>query len=580
MPRLPRITRPLLQFVGGQAVDTSKMSIHPSLRNLVDHHSINASPEPSGESESEEEEEEQRRKPSPQKTRSQRVVTQMARKDTQSKNKDSNADDTGMSDWNTDRLNGSQGRRIYGSSQSQRSAPLRNIRSGSQKSSAGSNGEGRNPSQNGTRFKAPSEPPKQARGPTPKFKPGNKESSSSPTENGDGGPRKRKRGSVDDGSVDAVKFIKPPLTTRPESGAPTARIQLPPDVKPALHTAAQFRVHPDALFQPPPGAHFNVPSIAKDIQEMPLSPQRLSSSPSPLIKVSSDEIQAPEEFTGPTCLICKSPIPAELFEMFLQNHGKSFLKGGSTDFYLAAASMRWPYQMQALLHRIHRQESASQEWVAKGYPQIDWESLSMRVARHKTELVKVLERKTPSEVRDRYEKRVAVDGHMPAAQAYLMPGRNKGMDGNAADDLLKGLTPGYYGLRGAQMILDELEDLLQAPLAKARKKDKLVGRATVTYLQEVMVPEVGWRLIMDDLGVDETEARKILKDSADIGMLVHSGEEALGTLEEEDLSEEDGDEDDEEEEEEEEECEDGDEEEAEAGSDDDRESGNELDVMV
>ena len=55
------------------------------------------------------------------------------------------------------------------------------------------------------------------------------------------------------------------------------------------------------------------------------------------------------------------------------------------------------------------------------------------------------------------------------------------------------------------------------------------------YIQAVLAPELATLLIMDDMGVDEENARVILRDSIDIGNLLNEEEdEAIDVLNDDD----------------------------------------------
>lgn len=96
--------------------------------------------------------------------------------------------------------------------------------------------------------------------------------------------------------------------------------------------------------------------------------------------------------------------------------------------------------------------------------------------------------------------------------------------------------PGYYGPQGAetisQIIMEKYGDTI-------RKRDKLFSALTfcggVTgYVSSVLVPEVGVRLIMEDMDVNWEKARDIMKESAEYGAV------ANGAVE---ISDDDGDDD-------------------------------------
>lgn len=98
-------------------------------------------------------------------------------------------------------------------------------------------------------------------------------------------------------------------------------------------------------------------------------------------------------------------------------------------------------------------------------------------------------------------------------------------------------VPGYYGPRGARAIQDEILDVLSSELREAAVRDVVVSsRGVGVYVASVLVPEVGLRLVMDDLGVGKEDARGIMEKSAAWGTLVNEEleEEVLEDVEESD----------------------------------------------
>jgi len=80
--------------------------------------------------------------------------------------------------------------------------------------------------------------------------------------------------------------------------------------------------------------------------------------------------------------------------------------------------------------------------------------------------------------------------------------------------------PGYYGPKGASIISAVLLSRLMAPGILTPEMTKPLG--TLEYLNQVLVPEVGIRLISQDRGgISLDEAGEIMKDSVEFGMFVH-----------------------------------------------------------
>lgn len=58
--------------------------------------------------------------------------------------------------------------------------------------------------------------------------------------------------------------------------------------------------------------------------------------------------------------------------------------------------------------------------------------------------------------------------------------------------------------------------------------DKLVSSAGVAgYVQAVLAPELALRLVMEDMGADEEEARTVLRESAEVGNLLNEEEDEV-----------------------------------------------------
>lgn len=152
----------------------------------------------------------------------------------------------------------------------------------------------------------------------------------------------------------------------------------------------------------------------------------------------------------------------------------------------------------------HKQKSARKEWSDRGYPDIDWTKLDRRIAKHYDFLREILEGERKSHYAEKLRDQVR-------------SGQNR--------TLLKSdtnLTPGYYGIRGLRAMSENLIGQFSALLRKRALQDRLVSaRGHTAYLQSVLVPELAVRLIMEDMMVEEEEAREILAESCRIGELLN-----------------------------------------------------------
>jgi hypothetical protein len=71
-------------------------------------------------------------------------------------------------------------------------------------------------------------------------------------------------------------------------------------------------------------------------------------------------------------------------------------------------------------------------------------------------------------------------------------------------------------------IMSEFSDTIR----KLAGLDRIIAaRSASGYIQMVLAPEVATLLVMEDMSVDEAQARAIMQESADLGDLLNSKEE-------------------------------------------------------
>ncbi|KAH0608886.1 uncharacterized protein H6S33_001114 [Morchella sextelata] len=174
----------------------------------------------------------------------------------------------------------------------------------------------------------------------------------------------------------------------------------------------------------------------------------------------------------------------------------------------------------AIICNKHKEAGFQEQWDKRGYPVINWGELKKRVERHHQILVDIVTNKVTSPFRD------------------VLVSQQKETRGNAAMLLRKDVRlqyPGYYGPRGSSILLHEITTRLGSFIGDAAKKDRLIGQGGVSaFIQTVLVPELGVRLIMEDLKVGELEARKILDASQDLGEKLHFNDYIEDIYDEED----------------------------------------------
>ena len=192
--------------------------------------------------------------------------------------------------------------------------------------------------------------------------------------------------------------------------------------------------------------------------------------------------------TEARCPMCHEPVDGEL----LAKHSD---RGG-----------RMSIRKQTAFCRLHKRREAARAGSARGYPAatVDWAALEGRMAGHEGFLREVLEGSRASH-------------YAAVLRAKVAAGRDR--------TLLKtegSVTPGYYGPRGLRAMTDFVVRRLADRLRRAAVRDRLVAaRGYTAYVQAVLVPELAARLVMEDLGVDEHEARRVLADSIDVGELLN-----------------------------------------------------------
>lgn len=153
--------------------------------------------------------------------------------------------------------------------------------------------------------------------------------------------------------------------------------------------------------------------------------------------------------------------------------------------------------------RTHQRKTAEQNWEINKYPEIEWENLDSRIAKHHS-FIKEL-----------------VDGKDCHYRELLDEKVKAGKDRNLLK-MTSNLTPGYYGSRGLREISESIMKEFTPLLKKRGVTDRLMAARGVTgFVQSVLVPEVTLLLIMEDMGVEKEKARDILTDSVAIGELVH-----------------------------------------------------------
>lgn len=102
----------------------------------------------------------------------------------------------------------------------------------------------------------------------------------------------------------------------------------------------------------------------------------------------------------------------------------------------------------------------------------------------------------------------------------------KGKMNNLISQNFEKYTPGYYGPKGAAILGEVISENLQRTLRARSKVDQLISKNGVgAFVQNVLVPEMGLRLIMEDMKISEEEAIKVMADTIIIGEVLNHGDD-------------------------------------------------------
>lgn len=97
-------------------------------------------------------------------------------------------------------------------------------------------------------------------------------------------------------------------------------------------------------------------------------------------------------------------------------------------------------RQQAQFCKAHKERSAESEWTERGYPIIDWQQLDARIANFHTSMDDILSTRKSSFYRNAFEDTLK-SGKNKTIQECLIGG-----------DEIEGMSPGYYGGRGAKVM--------------------------------------------------------------------------------------------------------------------------------
>ncbi|EON62013.1 hypothetical protein W97_01232 [Coniosporium apollinis CBS 100218] len=213
----------------------------------------------------------------------------------------------------------------------------------------------------------------------------------------------------------------------------------------------------------------------------------------------SDEDNAPA-----ICPMCRDPVDPDLLRSW------------------TVGKPRMALREQIQFCRAHKQHEAEQTCIQRGYPPINWARLPTRMRRHNAFIESILEQRVPSHFRDRLAEKVS-------------KGENRSLMQTLKSGASETLTPGYYGPKGARVMMDHITKTFSAAIRTRAGSDRLIASGGVSgYIQAVLVPELATRLVMDDMGVGEARAREVLAESIEIGELLNEQEQDRVKVEDDD----------------------------------------------
>lgn len=167
-----------------------------------------------------------------------------------------------------------------------------------------------------------------------------------------------------------------------------------------------------------------------------------------------------------------------------------------------AKGARLTVRMQTRFCQLHKQDAAQRTWNDQNYPEIEWDTVEDRFATHRGFLLAI------------------VNGRGSHFRNILAKNVEEGK-GRAMKNDDENLNPGYYGPRGFVAMCDYLVSEFSDILKKRAVDDKVIaGRGSAAFIQAVLVAELGVRLIMEDMKVSESKARRIMENSKELGELV------------------------------------------------------------
>jgi len=176
---------------------------------------------------------------------------------------------------------------------------------------------------------------------------------------------------------------------------------------------------------------------------------------------------------------------------------------------LDTLSLTASFKEQRRFCQRHQIEDARLAWKTRKYPNIDWDDFSNRLESHDRTVKRFFENA------DRLHfRRLMAD--------RLKSGKSRNLLQQLKNDELGNLGVGYYGTKGHDLITNHISKAFAGELRSRAASDNVMSaQGAMAYVQEVLVPELATVLIKEDLNVNEGEARRVMRESTEIGDLLH-----------------------------------------------------------
>lgn len=253
------------------------------------------------------------------------------------------------------------------------------------------------------------------------------------------------------------------------------------------------------------------PTLTDHLSSLPSS----SAPQEDLDTVSTYIRQLPPSFSEDTsCPLCHAPVSQDTYWSFWRN-------------------LAHTVKNQTRFCHSHRAATAHADYLAEGFPPIDWTLLPSRIKKHRMALYTILagdssssSSSPPNPYRERYTP-LALTGKAAALPLTISTSTSTSSSRTspsrahpalALDDT--SIYPGYYGPRGRRLIAESVMQLLSTEIK--RSTDPVVQTSgPASFVQAVLVPEVAVRLIMEDVGVGRDEAEEVRERTFEMGCLLH-----------------------------------------------------------